>query len=370
MDRMKALLGKVREIKALKPLGAVFDAAEAALFGTDETTADGPHCVDGLDIKRYMTIVIIGLMPAVIASVLAFGFRALAVIMVSYLFGGLVEVTFAAVRKKGIHEGFLVTGLIFPLTLPPTVPLWVVAVGVVAGTLFGKEVFGGTGRNIFNPALVGRLFVTIAFPSIMTTAWQVPGTDAITTATPLVLYKTGQTLTALPDLLLGRSPGSMGEICRIGLFLGGLFVIWTRVGEWRIPLSYLGAVVVLSTVGHFVLPARVAPPMFQVLAGGLMLGAFFMATDPVTSPFTKPGKWVFGGMCGLLTVLIRAFSGYVEGVMFSIVIMNSLTPLIDHIVLKATFRPVRPAAAGAATGAAATCAKACGDCSCGRGDST
>ena len=363
MQILKSMLHKVREVKLLQPFAPVFDALDDALFGTDMTTAVGdPHCVDGLDIKRYMTIVIIGLMPAVIGSVLAFGYRVLAVIMVSYISGAVVEVAFGVIRKKGIHEGFLVTGLIFPLTLPPTVPLWVVAVGMIAGTLFGKEVFGGTGRNIFNPALVGRLFVTIAFPSIMTTAWQVPGTDAITTATPLVLYKTSQTLTALPELLVYGAPGSIGEVFRIGLIAGGVFMILTRVGEWRIPLSYLGSVAVLSAIGHHALPARVAPPLFQLLAGGLMLGAFFMATDPVTSPFTRAGKWVFGLMCGLLTVLIRAFSGYVEGVMFSIVIMNSLSPLIDHIVLKTVYRPLRRVAAGAAP---VTAPARCPDCQCG-----
>jgi len=356
------MLLQARKNRYMKPFGPVFDALEAAVLGMEEMTEGDPHCVDGLDIKRYMTVVIIGLMPAVAAAVLAFGPRMLAVIMVSYVFGGLVEVSFAMARKKGIHEGFLVTGLIFPLTLPPTVPLWIVAVGVAAGTLFGKEVFGGTGRNVFNPALVGRLFVTIAFPSIMTTSWQVPGSDAVTSATPLVMYKTGQTATALSHLLLGQAPGSMGEVFRIGLIAGGIFVIWTRVSEWRIPVSYLGSVAVLSALGHYALPGRVAPPLFQLFAGGLMLGAFFMATDPVTSPFTRPGKWVFGTMCGLLTVLIRGFSGYVEGVMFSIVIMNSLAPLIDHMVLKTTFRPRRPTPAGTASPAAGV---ACANCTCG-----
>jgi Na+-transporting NADH:ubiquinone oxidoreductase subunit B/electron transport complex protein RnfD len=154
----------------------------------------------------------------------------------------------------------------------------------------------------------------------------------------------------------------MGEVFRIGLIAGGIFVIWTRVSEWRIPVSYLGSVAVLSALGHHALPERVAPPLFQLFAGGLMLGAFFMATDPVTSPFTRPGKWVFGTMCGLLTVLIRGFSGYVEGVMFSIVIMNSLAPLIDHMVLKTTFRPRRPAPVGTAPTAAGV---ACANCTCG-----
>ena len=206
--------------------------------------------------------------------------------------------------------------------------------------LFGKEVFGGTGRNIFNPALVGRLFITVAFPAIMTTAWRLPYTDTITAATPLTLYKTEQTLTPPLRLLFGQCAGSMGEIFRLGIIIGGLFLMYSKVSNWRIPVSYIGSVLVLSFIGHKFLPVKVAPPLFQFLAGGLLFGAMFMATDPVTSPFTRSGKYIFGILCGLLTVLIRSFSGYVEGVMFSIVIMNAFTPLIDHLVVKAKYRRV------------------------------
>jgi len=263
-------------------------------------------------------------------------------IIVSYAAGGLVEVAFAMIRKKEIEEGFFVTGIIFPLVLPPTTPLWIVAVGVMFGVFFGKEVFGGTGRNVFNPALVGRLFITIAFPTIMTTFWQLPFSDAITSATPLTLYKTTQTTTPYMDLLLGHNcAGSMGEIFRLGIIIGGIFLMFSKVANWRIPISYLVSVFIFAWIGNSALPTKVAPPVFQVLSGGLLYGAMFMATDPVTSPFTKAGKYLFGILCGLLTVLIRSFSGYVEGVMFSIVIMNAFTPLIDHILLVIKYKPVK-----------------------------
>jgi len=341
MLALRPILLKTRELPLINKLAPLFDAIDAALFGAGTTTAEAPHCVDAMDLKRLMSVVIIALLPCVGASVLFYGWRVLALIAVSYIAGGMVETAFAVVRKQDIHEGFFVTGLIFPLTLPPGLPLWIAAVGVVFGTLFGKEVFGGTGRNIFNPALVGRLFITIAFPVAMTVSWRAPFADAITSATPLAAYKTAQTLTPFADLLLGRTAGSAGETFRLGIIAGGIFLLITKVGDWRVPAAYLGSVFVLGGVGHRFFPGAVAPAVFQLFAGGLLFGAFFMATDPVTSPFTKGGKWIFGALCGFFTVLIRSFSGYAEGVMFSIVIMNALAPLIDHLVVKAKFRPVR-----------------------------
>lgn len=341
MKLIRQVLDRLYEVKAIRKFEPVLDAADAALFGTDKTTLEAPHIVDSLDIKRYMGFVILGLLPAIFASIYYFGLHPIKMIIVSYLAGGFVEVTFAIIRKHEIHEGFFVTGIIFPLVLPPTTPLWIVAVGVMAGVFFGKEVFGGTGRNVFNPALVGRLFITVAFPSIMTTAWRVPFSDAITSATPLGLFKTEHTLTPFLDLLLGNTAGSMGETFGLGLILGGLFLMITKVSNWRIPLSYLGMVLVLSAIGSYFLPETIAPPLFQLLSGGLLLGAFFMATDPVTSPFTMSGKYIFGIGCGVLTVLIRGFSGYVEGVMFSIVLMNAFTPLIDDLVLRFRYREAK-----------------------------
>jgi len=341
MKLVRLLLDTMYKIPVVNKAEPLIEAVDAALFGTRETTLTGPHMVDTIDTKRYMSCAIAAIVPAALASILFYGFRAILIIVVSYAAGFFVEFMFAVVRKHKIHEGFLVTGLIFPLVLPPTTPLWVVAVGVMFGVLFGKEMFGGTGRNIFNPALVGRLFITIAFPAIMTTNWQIPFTDAITAATPLADYKTTGVMASIPNLLIGNTAGSMGETCRIAIILGGLFLIFTKAGNWRIPLTYIGSVFIFAAIGNLFLPEKIASPVFQIFTGGLMFGAFFMATDPVTSPFTSAGKYTFGIMCGLLTVLIRSFSGYVEGVMFSIVIMNAFSPLIDNIVLSFKYRPVK-----------------------------
>jgi Na+-transporting NADH:ubiquinone oxidoreductase subunit B/electron transport complex protein RnfD len=216
-----------------------------------------------------------------------------------------------------------------------------VAVGIVFGTFFGKEVFGGTGRNIFNPALVGRLFITIAFPSIMSASWRVPFADAVSSATPLSVWRSTGEAAPLEDLLFGSVAGSMGEVFRIGIIAGGLLLILSRIANWRVPLTYLLSVALFSALGSLAIPDRVAPPLFQLLTGGLLFGAFFMATDPVTSPMTKAGKHVFGILAGLLTVLIRSFSGFTEGVMFSIVFLNALTPLIDHVVLTTRYRAAK-----------------------------
>ncbi len=354
MKFIKQILDNLNKItlrnKLLNKFKPVINATDEFFFGTDKTTSL-PHIVDNIDIKRFMTFVIIALLPATIASVYFWGLRVLAIIIVSYAFGGLVEVCFAVIRKKEIHEGFLVTGLIFPLILPPTVPLWVVAIGVIFAVIFGKEIFGGTGRNIFNPAIVGRLFLTIAFPNIMTLNWQRPfwgglggfvnyqnSPDAITTATPLGLFKSQGIITSYQNLLFGHNAGCIGETFRIGLILGGLFLIFVKIVDWRIPLSYLSSVFAFVFLFNHLFHTNFAPPVFQILSGGLLLGAFFMASDPVTTPFTKQGRWIAGLMLGFLTVLIRGLSGYVEGVMFAILLMNVFTPLIDTLVLKARYR--------------------------------
>lgn len=347
LDNLNNLSQKNKLFGKVKP---ILTATDEFFFGTNKV-ARLPHIVDNLDIKRFMSFVIIALLPCAIASIYFWGLRVVAVILVSYLCGGVVEALFAIYRKKEIHEGFLVTGLIFPLTLPPTVPLWVVAVGVVFGVIFGKEVFGGTGRNIFNPAIVGRIFLTIAFPNIMTVNWQAPFTqglggfvhyqnavDAVTAATPLALYKSQGVITSYWPFLFGQNAGCIGETFRIGLILGGLFLIITKIIDWRLPLAYLGTVAILPFLFNHLSHNNLAPFMFQLLSGGLLLGAFFMATDPVTSPFTKPGKWIAGILLGLLTVMIRGFSGYTEGVMFSILLVNLFTPFIDTLALKVRYR--------------------------------
>lgn len=340
MKKLRSLFHSIADQKIFRPFRTIFETIEGILFGTPEVTPRAPHIRDNIEIKRYMSMVIVALLPSVVSAIYLFGLRVILIILVSYVVGGIVEVLFALIRKKEIEEGFLVTGLIFPLVLPPTVPLWVVAVGIAFGVFFGKEVFGGTGRNVFNPALVGRLFITIAFPKIMSASWQAPFADTITAATPLGVYKTTGEITRLTDLLFGLVPGSIGEVFRIGILAGGLFLLATKVANWRIPVLYLLSVAFFSFLGNLFMPAEVAPPLFQLLGGGLLFGAFFMATDPVTSPTTTAGKYLFGMLCGFFTVLIRSFSGYTEGVMFSIILMNALTPLLDHFILSIKYKAV------------------------------
>ncbi|MFA4842519.1 MAG: RnfABCDGE type electron transport complex subunit D [Candidatus Omnitrophota bacterium] len=334
LNNLDSLTQKNRFLNKFKP---VLLATDEFFFGTPKVTAL-PHIVDFMDIKRFMSMVIIALLPVTVAAVYFWGLRVLAVILVSYAFGGLVEVAFAIARKKEVHEGFLVTGLIFPLTLPPDVPLWIVAVGTMFGVLFGKEVFGGTGRNIFNPAIVGRVFLSISFPKIMSTHWRIPLVDAVTSATPLSLFKGEGIITSYQDLLLGLNPGCIGETFRLGIIIGGLFLILIKIVDWRLPLAYLVTVAAFPFLSNRIFHTQFAPALFQILSGGLLLGAFFMATDPVTSPFTKPGRWISGILLGILTVLIRGLSGYVEGVMFSILLVNALSPLIDTVVLQVRYR--------------------------------
>ena len=326
--------------KAFRKFSPILETLEGIFLGSAFTTDGPPHIRDRIDMKRYMLMVILALIPSAAAAVYFFGWAALKIIITSYVVGGIVEVAFTVIRKKQIEEGFLVTGLIFPLVLPPTVPLWVVASGVAFGVFFGKEMFGGTGRNIFNPALVGRLFITLAFPQIMSASWRAPFADVITSATPLALYKSAGEITQVRDLILGLSAGSMGELFRIGIIAGGLFLIVTRISDWRVPLCYLAAVFVFAWIGNAAAADIFAPPVFQLLSGGLLFGAMFMATDPVTSPDTRAGKIIFGIGCGITTVLIRSFSGYTEGVMFSIVLMNAFTPLIDHLVLGIKYKAI------------------------------
>jgi RnfABCDGE-type electron transport complex D subunit len=337
----KKLFDGLKKNRTLRPVKPIVETLEGILLGSPERTNQAPHFLDHIEIKRYMSTVILAMIPTTVAAVVFFGWYVLAMILTSYVVGGIIEVLFALIRKKEIEEGFLVTGLIFPLILPPTAPLWVVAVGIAFGVFFGKELFGGTGRNIFNPALVGRIFITIAFPQIMSATWRVPFSDAITAASPLAVYRSAQTAAPYIDLLLGQVAGSAGEVFRIGIIAGAVFLMITRVSSWRITSSYLASVALFALIGHTLGPQTFAPPLFQLLAGGVLFGAVFMATDPVTSPATRPGKFIFGTGCGIITVLIRTFSGFTEGVMFSIVIMNAFTPLIDNLVVNLKYRPAK-----------------------------
>ncbi len=345
-------MSKFTENRVVKP---AYEALDFFLRGSSEVTAGGPHMREAMDMKRYMIIAVFALMPSAAAAIYYYGIKAFWMIVFSYVFGITTEWIFAIVKKGEIHEGIFVTCMIYPLTLPPTIPLWMLAVGIVFGVFFGKEVFGGTGRNIFNPALVGRLFITIAFPFYMASNWADPLVtkghfftmnlssipDAITTATPLTFLKAGEPMAySMGQLLMGAAPGSMGETFRLGIIIAGVLLILLKVSSWRIPVTFISTVLILSAVGHMIYPEAIAAPVYQILTGGLLYGAFFMATDPVSSPYTNTGKIVFGLGLGLLTILIRSFSGYTEGVMFSIILMNAFGPLIDSYVLDSKYKPL------------------------------
>jgi Na+-transporting NADH:ubiquinone oxidoreductase subunit B/electron transport complex protein RnfD len=346
-DVMRPLFDEKKGI--FRAFKTVFETAEFIFFYPKDRTKNFPHVRDPLDLKRYMLMVLIAMAPCIAAAVFFFGPRVLLMILVSYAAGAVCEVGFAIIRKGEIHEGFFVTGMIFPLIMPPSTPLWIIAVGVFFGCFFGKEVFGGTGRNIFNPALVGRIFVTVAFTKVLGAAYDSPlawlrggAADAVTTATPMALFKTQGIETEWWKCLIGYTGGSIGETFALGIIAGGAFLVFTKIVDWRVPAFYLGTVLFLSAAGQFIPGcAKIAPPLFQLFGGGLLFGAMFMATDPVTSPFTEAGRIVFGIGCGVLTVAIRAFSGLVEGVMFSIVIMNAFVPLIDSIVLSVKYKETR-----------------------------
>lgn len=345
LDRIRSdYFEKGKKLHRFKP---VFNAADAFYFSPTESTEGSPHIRDPLDLKRFMSAVIIALLPCLAAAFYFYGLRIIAVIIVSYAAGGAVEVLFAVVRKEPINEGFLVTGLIFPLILPPGLPLWMVAVGCAFGVLVGKELFGGTGRNIFNPALVGRCFLALGYPVAMSSNWIEPGRgllgrmiqytdsssiDAISSATPLVLAKKGA-LVDIADLIVGNVSGSIGETSVIAIVAGGIFLLFTRVANWRTVAGTLFSFILLGAIMHSNNPDTFGPIMWHVCAGGLLFGTFFMATDPVTCPVTNGGKWFYGIIIGVVTLLIRNLTGYVEGMMFAILLGNITAPILDEIAI-------------------------------------
>jgi Na(+)-translocating NADH:ubiquinone oxidoreductase B subunit len=335
----------------------VREAAAGFLFTRAEPTAGAPHVRDPLDVKRIMFLVVAALMPCVLAGWYLFGVRVLVMIAVSYAAGGIVEAVVAVARKQEINEGFLVTGLLLPLTLPPGLPLWMAALGAAFGALVGKELFGGTGRNVFNPALVGRVFLSLAYPAAISgnwikPVWTFPGRlleyassampDAVATATPLWLAKEGRWSEApLGKLFWGNVPGSAGETCVPAILLGAALLLITGVANWRTIASSLVGFAALAVALDWAQPVAHAPAFWQVPAGGLLFGVAFMATDPVTGPITNGAKWAYGAVVGAVTVVIRDFTGYREGVMFAILLGNVVAPLLDEIVFRVRFRRLR-----------------------------
>jgi electron transport complex protein RnfD len=295
-----------------------------------------PHLRGHDNTSRVMRAVSISLLPAVLASVYIFGWRALAVIAVCVAVSVATEVLSRLVFKRPIviRDGSaVVTGLLLAFTLPVQTPLWMAGAGAFVAIFLVKELFGGIGHNIFNPALAARAVLLSSFPVAMT-AWSTPvlslaRLDATAAASALGIVKEAAkagTGAVMPygylDLLLGAVPGSLGEVCKAALLLGGAFLLIRRIIDWRIPVTFIGSVALLSFIVG-------VDPLFAVLSGGLILGAFFMATDYVTSPTTMWGRVVFGLGCGLVTFLIRQYGGFPEGVCYAILFMNCLSPLIE-----------------------------------------
>ena len=281
-----------------------------------------PHVRDETSVSQIMWTVIVALIPAMFAALYYFKMKAFLLIAVSVLGAVITEYIFQKVRGKqvSIADGSAVlTGVLFAMTLPPTLPVWTALVGSFVAIALGKQVFGGLGYNPFNPALVGRAFLMAAYPVLMTT-WEL---DGQTTATPLNLMKMEGIGTDVWNLFVGHVGGCLGETSALALLVGACYLIYKGYINWRIPLAIIGTVFVLTLVmGESV--------MFHMFAGGLILGAFFMATDMVTSPITKMGRWYFGIGIGLLVVLIRLWGGYPEGVMYAILLMNTTVPLLNR----------------------------------------
>ena len=296
------------------------------------TVTSSPHIRGDFRSSRMMLDVVIALIPSLIVGIVVLGIRALLVTLVSMAAAVVAEYLWSLVLKRRntiIDGSALVTGMLFALTLPSTIPYWIAAVGSAFAIIVAKLMCGGLGQNIFNPALTSRAFMLLLFPAAMTRYPSI-GVDAVSSSTPLH----HMVMPALPeesilDMFLGNCPGSIGELSALALLLGGIYLIVRDVISDRIPFAYLATVAVLTLVFHKTENA-IAWMLYSLFSGGVMLGAFFMATDFVTSPVTKPGQVLFGIGCGVLTVLFRYFGLFPEGVTYAILLMNLLVWVIDH----------------------------------------
>ena len=378
---MKAIRNIVDKIKPtfskggkLGFLHSTFDAFETFLFVPNTTTQHGTHVRDCNDIKRTMITVVVALVPALLFGSLNTGYQVglgltweaffyglvciLPMIAVSYIVGLGIEFTVAQLRGHEVNEGFLVSGLLIPLVMPVDTPLWMVGLGTAFAVIFGKEIFGGTGMNIFNPAVLARAFVFFAYTPQMSgekvwySNWQwaqelfnVNGADVQTGATALEqLASNGEMQWSALDAFLGFIPGSFGETSTIAILLGGALLLFTGVASWKTMLSVfvggLGMAYLFDVCGVGALSAHEGfEPYMHLIIGGFAFGAVFMATDPVTSAQTSTGKYIVGFMTGALAILIREVNpAYPEGMMLSILFMNALAPLVDYFVVEANIR--------------------------------
>ena len=319
-----------------------------------------PHKMGTDSVPRIMYTVIVALLPAAAAACWFFGIKALLIILACTILCVGLEFAVLCLRRppaeawRSATDGSaIITGILLALNLPSTSPWWLVVVGCIVAIVLGKQTFGGLGQNPFNPALVARVFLLLSFPAHMTT-YEIPidrflQFDAVTAATPLGILATDG-VGALQEqgvnwlqLFLGNCGGSLGEVSVIALLLGGLYLLIRKVITWHVPVSFIGTVALLSGIMWLVNPGAYASPVFHLVSGGLMLGAFFMATDMVTSPVTARGMLIFGVGCGLITVAIRLFGSFPEGVSFAILVMNGFVPLIERRTRPLKFGETRAA---------------------------
>ncbi len=313
------------------------------------TVSGSPHVQTDQSVSKIMYGVVFSLVPAMLVSFYFFGLAAILVTLTAVVACMAFEFIIQKYLLKGpmtVFDGSaIITGILLAFNVPAGLPLWMVVIGSAVAIGMGKMTFGGLGKNPFNPALVGRVFLMISFPVEMTT-WPKPSalstqlTDVVTGPTPLAILKEGvdkgesvaEILPQIPDyvnLLMGNMGGSIGEISALALLVGGLYMLIKRIITWQIPVAYLGSVVIFSGIFWLVDPTYYVDPLFHLITGGVMLGALYMATDMVTSPMSKSGQLVFGLGCGVLTMVIRLFGAYPEGVSFAILIMNAFVPLIN-----------------------------------------
>ena len=351
-------------------LQSTFDAFDTFLFVPGHVTKKGSHIRDGIDLKRTMFMVVMAVMPAMFFGMWNVGYlhflninetatfietffygflKVLPLIIVSYVAGLGVEFIFAQMRGHEVNEGFLVSGILIPLIVPVSTPLWMVAVATIFAVIIGKEVFGGTGMNIVNPALLARAFLFFAYPSSMSgdKVWIAEQADGTTGATPLgdLLTATDKAqIDALPSVMesfIGTIPGSVGETSTLAILLGGLFLLFTGIASWRVMLSVFAGGYAMGLIFNAV-DANVymaLPAHMHLVIGGFAFGAVFMATDPVTAAQTNTGKYIYGILIGVIAVLIRVVNpAYPEGMMLAILLLNVFAPTIDYYVVQSNIK--------------------------------
>lgn len=334
------------------------------MFSRTLHISTSPHITGGLSIEVIMRNVVWALVPVALFAVYTFGLNALMVLVTTVISCLLTEHFLCKISKKEstISDwSAVITGLLLGLTLPPIFPLWMAFFGGVIAIALGKFIFGGLGYNVFNPALVGRAVLQAAFPvaittwfpaftdnrfsvvnaSVFTFPFMSPGVDGLSGATPLAAFKFDQVITNNSDLALGLISGSTGETCAVLILLGGLYLIVRNMMNWRIPVAILGTVLVLSGILHLIDSQAYPSPIFMLFSGGLMLGAIFMATDMVGSPITSLGVLIYGTVIGILVVVIRIWGGLPEGVMYAILLGNTLSPHIDKLVKPRVYGTVK-----------------------------